>query len=666
MSSTSSSSKAQDRKQDVSSVSCAACCAVDGNHGDDADLETLIFAAVIGGQSMVWGLAVNLTPPDLFSKPYWMLHGWLAASAFIVAISLGRPLVKTLFANLAARRLSVEGLFFVTALGGFVASLIATFTGVGDVYYEVVAIVLAIYTVGKRIGRRTREKIAAEVKQAEQAFHFCTLIEDDGQHQRVPVDEVVSGSRVLVGAGEQVTVDGIVEEGNGWLDASMVNGEPEPIYVAYGESVKAGSWLRSGELRVKVERAGGSRELDSIFASLREAFEHASQIEKWTDRLTQRFLPFVLTVSLLTGVAWTLISGWAVGLFNAMAVLLVACPCALGLATPIAVWRGLVRLASKGIVSRDVHLLDALGTTREIFWDKTGTLTETRSEIVETRFALSQEWSESALLDLVSTVESAFDHPIAETLQAVGESRSDWTLKSPEWNAGSGIRVEVKTGQEQVHQVRIGAMSALMSAGVELDETLAIGGLPEGKRIALAVDGRVLALFIIRETLRSDALQTLSDLKALGVRSTILTGDPEPVWGNGIGMARMHSGLSAMTKAEFVERSAENGSSPVLIGDGINDAPGMHVAAASISMASGTPLTQAVGSGVLVTNRLSALPDAIRLSRETLRRIHQNLYFSAGYNAIGIGLAAMGWLHPVVAAVLMLGSSFWVSWRAVR
>ncbi|MEM7671913.1 MAG: HAD-IC family P-type ATPase [Verrucomicrobiota bacterium] len=661
-----SSSGAREPLSENSTAQCSACCAVDGQPDDEAGLETLIFAAVIGGQSMVWGLAVNLTPPELYSKPYWMLHGWLAASAFIVAVSLGGPLLRNFVENLRAKRLSVEGLFLVTALGGFVASAIATFTGVGDVYYEVVAIVLAIYTVGKRIGKRTREKIAQEVAQAEQAFHFCTLVDEHGGLQRVPVDEVVAGSQVRVEAGEQITVDGIVESGNGWVDTSVINGEPEPRYIGYGEAVKAGSWLRSGNLGVKVERAGGSRELDSIFASLKRAFESSSQIEKWTDRLTRRFLPFVLIVSLLTGVTWSLIAGWAECLFNAMAVLLVACPCALGLATPIAVWRGLVRLAGVGVISRDVRLLDALGSTREIFWDKTGTLTEKRSEVLETRFAMNADWSESVLLDLLATVEGAFDHPIAATLAPLGTSRSDWQLSEPEWNAGTGVRARVRLGQKGVHEVRIGVMATLLKSGLEVSETLAIGNLPEGKRVALAIDGQILALFIVREILREDALNTLSSLDAMGIRSTILTGDPEPVWGNGIGAARLHGGLTAMTKADFVERAANGGLSPVLIGDGINDAPGMHAAAASLSMASGTPLTQAVGSGILVSDRLSVLPDAIRLSRETLRTIHQNLYFSAGYNSIGIGLAAMGWLHPVVAAVLMLGSSFWVSWRAVR
>ena len=647
-------------------VTCSACCAVDGQPDHEPDLEALIFATVTGGQSMVWGLAVNLTPPVLFSTPYWMLHGWLAASAIIVAFALGLPLLKTLFANLKARRISVEGLFVVTALGGFIASLVATFTGEGDVYYEVVAIVLAIYTFGKRVGRRTREKIVAEVEQAEQAFHFCSLIDESGETQRVPVDEVLPGSRVEVSAGEQLTVDGVVESGNGWLDTAMTTGEPEPFYVEKGATVKAGAFLRNGGLVVSVERSGGSRELDEIFRSLREAFTHASQIERWTDRLTQQFLPFVLSASLLTGIVWTFLLGWAVGLFNAMAVLLVACPCALGLATPIAVWRGLVRLAGKGIVSRDVRLLDALGTTREIFWDKTGTLTEARLEIVEARFAVEEPWSENELKSLAATVESAFDHPIAECLQAAGIANEDWKVQQPRWVAGKGVSAQVKHLTQGSLHVQMGALSSLMKAGAQVSETLAIGSLPEGKRIGLAVDGTVRALFIIREVLRPDAVEVLATLEAEGIRSTILTGDPEPVGGQGIGVAKIHSGLSAMTTAEFVERSSNEGLNPVLVGDGFNDAPGMHAAAGSIAMASGTQLTQVVGAGVLVTEKLQSIVEGIRISREVLRRIHGNLYFSAGYNAIGIGLAALGWLHPVVAAVLMLGSSLWVSWRAVR
>ena len=192
-------------------------------------------------------------------------------------------------------------------------------------------------------------------------------------------------------------------------------------------------------------------------------FKNASQIEKWTDQLTRRFLPFVLVAGAITFTAWTAIESWQVGLFNAMAVLLVACPCALGLATPIAVWRGLVRLAGKGVISRDVKLLDALGTAREIFWDKTGTLTLPELEIIETRYAGDDLFSDEALKVIVSTVETAFDHPIATTLSKLEEPDSREMGSS--MGTECGVKASVKSINTQAHEVVIGDMRSVLAGG---------------------------------------------------------------------------------------------------------------------------------------------------------------------------------------------------------
>ena len=422
-------------------------------------------ALVLAGQSMVLGLGINLASPTYGSSTYWWLHGALIVSALVSIGLLGPRLARESWRAARAGRITVEALFVVSCVGALGGSLVATFAGEGSVYYEVVAIVLVVYSVGKRIGSASRDRVLREVASYRETFDTAREILPSGEEQTVPVNRIHPGALVRIDPGEPVPVDGLIREGSGYLEQSQLTGEPIPVVGRPGGPIHAGSWSVDGTFVVEATEESGHRTIDRILDWVEKARERPSRLQTWADRTIGWFFPVVLTVAVLTFAGWLLAgSGWAAALFNSMAVLLVACPCALGLATPIAVWKGMFRLAERGFLCRHGEAFDALARSRRIFFDKTGTLSEARLIVRDFQILPGCPVDPDDLRDRVAAVESGQEHPVARALARLAEKPVTRVIERTIL-PGRGIEATVETAASGAGSQSARATRSISSAG---------------------------------------------------------------------------------------------------------------------------------------------------------------------------------------------------------
>lgn len=640
---------------------------------DDLDLRLsrawlrIAIAGVFAGQGMVFSLALNMTPPPFASPAYIILHGGLILSSLLVMAFLGGPLFASTWTMLRSRRISIEGLFTLSLIGAFVGSIVGSITGQGDVFYEVVAIVIAIYTFGRMLGERSQAKLKLESARLRERFDRACVEGACGQWTECPVAEVAVGARVRVEPGAAFAVDGVILEGLGYVQETALTGEPLPVVRRPGDRVKAGTWAVDNRFILEVEHSLGSRELDTILQAVEGVDGRPSDLQTQANDLIRFFLPIVVGVGLATAVGWGLWSSWEDAVLHSMAVLLVACPCALGLATPVALSQGLFRLAQMGLVSRDGALIDALARTRKVFFDKTGTLSEASLRVMELWVAETLPVERELLLAAACGAEADLPHPVARALAQylkTYESASPARVKDLRLIPGQGLQFRMQGSQPGAHFVEVGEAS-LGGSPAALEAVVRQLHEKRGKRIFVWVDGQVVACFVLQEHLREGVDAVWQRLEALGVNSHILTGDPLPevrIPENVL----LEAGLASADKVHRVAAAYLAGESPLFVGDGINDAASMRAASGSVAMGSGTGLARSAAMGQLVGDRIEVLPDAIVLARGIHQRLRANLTYAAAYNLLGMVLAAAGLLHPVAAAMIMLISSFWVTTRALR
>jgi len=638
---------------------------------DDLDLKLsrawlrIAIAGVFAGQGMVFSLALNMTPPPFASMAYWILHGGLILSALAVMTFLGGPLFASTLAMFRGRRLSIEGLFTLSLLGAFVGSVVGSLTGQGSVYYEVVSIVIAIYTFGRMLGERSQAKMKLESARLRERFDRVTVQSEEGDWRECSLAEVSVGTLVRVEPGGPFTVDGIIQTGVGYVQETALTGEPLPVVRRAGDRVRAGAWSVDSRFELVVEQGAGTRELDAILQTVEGADGRPSQVQTQANDLIRIFLPIVVAVSAATALFWGLTGTWMDAVLNSMAVLLVACPCALGLATPVAISQGLFRLAQLGLVSRDGALIDALARTRRVFFDKTGTLSESDLRVTELWVDTDLPIKRNELLASVLAAESGLEHPVARALTKYLKSEGidgACELQNLQVIAGKGIAYDLVAGEFR-HPFQVGEAS-LAESEQAIEEVVEALHESKGRRVFVYLDDRVVACLVLGERLRLGVDQIWATLDALEIRSHILTGDPLPALTLPQGV-KIEQGLSSADKVERVRDSVGAGESPLFVGDGINDVAAMLQASGSIAMHSGAGLTRSVAMGQLSEDQIEVIPQAVSLSRAILRKLRGNLLYAFVYNLIGMALAATGLLHPVAAALIMLVSSFWVTARAL-
>lgn len=611
---------------------------------------------VLAGQGMMFGLGLNLAdpPPAYGSGPYIALHGLLALSAVAVMVLLGGPLFRGLWAAMRRGRPTLEALFVMSAGGAWAASVAASITGEGAIYYEVVAIVMVIFTIGRGVAERTRAKVAEAAAAWRERFDIAHVECADGRREPWPVAAVVPGrDRVVVAPGEPIPVDGVIAAGEGFVQEQALTGEPAPVRRAEGDRVRAGTWSVDGRLLLEVTAAAGERELDGILATVAIATHQPPVRQRQAERILAWFVPGVALAAILTFIGWWTLGGdsAAAALIKAMAVLLVACPCAFGLATPMAVWAALLGLGRLGVVARHGALLDALARADLFVFDKTGTLSE--GSLAVSEFRIEPAWRERAnwLRAAVAAAEAELPHPVARALVKAGEGAGESVrVAGLAVVPGRGLKAIVSDSGGATHELDIGPAADAPKSG--------------SPRLDVAVDGVRAAVIDLEETLRDGADAAIDGLQRIGIRSVVLTGDPNPAWRE-ISGAPVESGMSAADKADRVRGWNTSGSRIVVVGDGVNDTGAMAVAPAALAIAEGPALARATADGVLLGRDLGRLPEAVELCRALDRRLRQNLSIAVSYNGVGITVAAAGLLHPALAALIMAASSVTVAARVL-
>lgn len=617
-------------------------------------------ALALAGQGMVFGLGYNNAlaageAPERSSFVYWGLHGVLILSAVAVIGLLGGPLLKESCRALRDMRFSVEALFVLSAAGALIGSLVSTITGAGSVYYEVVSLVLCVYAIGKQVGAIQKGQLGAAVSSFRRAFDTATVQTLDGGREKIPVSQLDNTHVVLVAPGEPIPVDAVITEGSGYIRETSLTGEPVPVTRKAGDEVLAGTWSIDGNLTL-APKLGQRRTIDQILELLESAPATPSRLQKTADKLMQVFVPVVSLTSLATFAGWYFLSEgpWWDALFNSMAVLLVACPCALGLAMPTGIWGGLFYLSQRGVVGRHGYLLDTLAECRTVIFDKTGTLSQFDLG-VDTSQLGHGDMERFRLIDEMASLGAASHHPVSQALAGLSEVRLP--VGSVHIYPGAGIG-GVVNGDSLV----VGELELLKEKGVRLPSELPAG---RGKPVYVARSGVFAGALFLNEVLRDEAEATLHALQELGCQCRILSGDPGSEHAS-IGGVPVEGGLSPEAKAERVLRASENGDEVLFVGDGVNDVLAMQASHSSLAIDLGAALATEFADGLLVEGRVSALPGAIRHARKLKSALQGNLLFAIAYNLLGMGLAAGGVLHPVVAALLMVGSSALVSYRALR
>ncbi|MDD5260831.1 MAG: heavy metal translocating P-type ATPase [Methylacidiphilales bacterium] len=621
------------------------------------------FAALIAGQTMTFSLGINDSPPQGMERT--ILHSILAGSALLVFLLIGLPLAAEAWRQLRAGRIVIEQMFLLGIAGAYGASLHSSLTGEGAIYYEVVAILLAIYTLGTLVSRNRREAALESSESLRRQYDRCFRLNNEGVASECAVEDVRPGDQIVVYPGSGIPVDGRIAEGTAFIRETAMTGEPFPVVRKAGDPVLAGSVVLDEKLVIEAASSGKSRKLDLLLARIDQARQLPSSIQKEADRLITWFLPSVLFISIATFIGWTLARGWVVGLFNGLAVLVVACPCAMGMATPIGIMSALNAFARRGLVACSGDLIEALARINTVVFDKTGTLSEDTLQLVE--FAVEPGFEREKLRRWIGAIQAGSAHPIARAFK-------DWApgipagikAKKIEVIPGAGVRGVVME-KSISYRLAIGNISVLAQKEARPSKLLknlrAKGG--SLMEIHVTVDGKAAAVALLRENLRAGSKKIMEELRGMDLRVEVMSGDRMERLEE-LGLQGARADLTPEEKRRLVEDMEAVGKRVLFVGDGVNDSAAMSCATTSIALASGADLTREVADGQLFGSDLRAIPWARRQAVRVMRGIRQNLWISIFYNVIGISLAASGTLHPVAAAVLMLVSSVTVTWRALR
>jgi heavy metal translocating P-type ATPase len=619
--------------------------------------------AAIAGQTMLLSLAVNLSEPTGATRS--LLHGALIVATAAVLLILGGPLLRSARDAWRAREASIDFLFLAGMAGALLASLQSTFTGIGAVYYEVVAVLLTVYSAGRTLGAQSRARALAEARQLREAFEECRLVQSDGTTRMTTVGSVQAGNRVRVLAGEAIPIDGRIECGQAFIRETPLTGEPFPVVRRAGDRVHAGSFAEDGDLLVQATVPGTTRGLDNLLAQVEQARETRSALQAQADRVVRWFLPAVLLVALGTFGFWTFHDHWATGLFHAMAVLLIACPCAMGLATPIALWNALAVLASRGIIARHADLISRLADVDRMVFDKTGTLSGDEASLIDLA-AVGDARHRRELVGMLTAVQMRTPHPVARAFLSLQDPTApEVTVRSLKTVPACGVDAWLQTAAGREIHLRIGQREFVKDWTPEGPLLTSLSHAPGDHLVYVEMDGTLVAIASIRERLRDSARRTLEALRALRVPSVVLTGD-RAERAKELGLSDVHAGMTPLDKMRYIQEEQARGQRIGFVGDGVNDAPAMRTANVSIALGHGAAVTTASADAVLYGGDLQQIPWAVALCRQVRDSIRSNLIFAAVYNVLGVSIAAAGWLHPVVAALLMVVSSAIVSWRALR
>jgi len=652
---------------------------------DDVELRSLrirlVAAFVLAGPVIAMAMI-----PDLQFR-YWQ---WASlALATPVVVWAGRPFHAAAWANLKHGAATMDTLVSVGTLSAFLWSVYALFLGTagqpgmrhgfeltvtrrdgaGNIYLEVAAGVTLFVLAGRYFEKRSKRRAGAALRALLELGAKDVAVLRDGTETRIPADQLLTGDNFVVRPGEKIATDGTVVAGSSAVDASMLTGESVPVEVGVGDAVTGATVNAGGRLVVRATRVGDDTQLARMAKLVEAAQSGKAEVQRLADRISGVFVPVIIAIALATLGVW-LGAGFPVtaALTAAVAVLIIACPCALGLATPTALLVGTGRAAQFGVLIKGPEVLESTRKIDTIVLDKTGTVTTGKMTLLDVITDAGTD--RGTLLRYAGALEDASEHPVAQAI-AKGAKAELGALPAPEdFTAvdGAGAR-----GVVDGHAVVVGRESLLADWGRHLDaELLAAKARAEGEgktAVAVGWDGRARGIVVVTDTVKPTSAEAVRQFKLLGLTPVLLTGDNATVANriaDEVGIVHVFAEVMPADKVAAVKRLQSEGKVVAMVGDGVNDAAALATADLGLAMGTGTDVAIEAADLSLVRGDLRAAADAIRLSRRTLRTIKTNLFWAFGYNIAAIPLAAIGLLNPMLAGAAMAFSSVFVVGNSLR
>lgn len=576
-----------------------------------------------------------------------MPGGYQFFFATIVQVYGGWGFYVQTYRSLKMRMLGMDALVVIATSAAYLFSAIAWVIGYGaDLYFETGSVVIALVLCGRLIEMRARSR----AKEGMQSLLKLTPVKarrvTDGKDEVVPIEDVVVGDLLSVATGETIPTDGRVMQGETSVDESMITGESLPVSKQKGDEVIGGTINQEGAVVIECEKVGGESVLGRMIALVEEAQASKPKIQELVDRVSSYFIPIVVVIALVTLIVtwWTL--SFEEAIVNSVATLVIACPCALGLATPIVVMVSGAKAARQGILVKNYAALELAGKVKEIVFDKTGTVTEGKMK-------LAAAPTDQRVLQIARSLASHSTHPLAK---AIGDGEGGADPKEVREEFGKGVMATVDG-----KRVYLGSESFLRDMGVHIEEKL-----PPQTAVLIGEEDQLLGAFLFEDQLREDAPATIAALRSMHIHTTLLSGDKKEVvdrLATKLHFDEAYGEVSPEGKAEFIEKI---GRLCAMIGDGVNDALALSKADVAIAMGSGTDVAMETAEIGLMRPHISTLLDVIHLGKKTKMRIIQNLILAFGYNVIALPFAAFGFVNPMVAAFAMSASSILVVTNSLR
>ena len=631
--------------------------------------------AMVGHRLELFSMATQSWVEFVLSLPIVLWAGW--------------PFFKRGWESVVNRSPNMWTLISLGTGAAFVYSVVATFApqvfpdsfiamGRVAVYFEAAAVIISLTLLGQLLELKARSQTSAAIKSLlGLSPKTARRIGVDGKEEDIPLSNVHVGDMLRVRPGEKVPVDGVVTEGSSALDESMLTGEPLPITKRVGDKLIGATLNTSGALVMRSEHVGSATMLSQIVQMVAQAQRSKAPMQRMADVVAGYFVYGVVAAAVLTFFAWGMFGpepSWVFGLINAVSVLIIACPCALGLATPMSIMVATGRGATQGVLFRDAAAIENLRKVDTLVIDKTGTLTEGRPAFDSVVAATGFDGTE--VLRLAASLDQGSEHPLAETIVRAAKEKNMALSKPENFDSGSGIGVK---GQVDGKQLALGNTTLMQQIGIAVDTILlqAEALRAEGASVMyLAVDGKLAGLLAVSDPVKASTPEALSTLKAAGLRIVMATGDgltTAKAVGKRLGIGEVHGEVKPGDKLTLIEQLQSEGHVVAMAGDGINDSPALAKADVGIAMGTGTDVAMNSAQVTLVKGDLRGIAIALGLSNATVTNMKQNLAFAFVYNALGIPIAAgllypfTGWLlSPMIAALAMSLSSASVIFNALR
>ena len=601
----------------------------------------------------------------------WMIPPvWQFVLASVVQLWLAVPFYKSAWASIKGGLANMDVLVTIGTVSIYLYSVYMLFFsphaahGMAHVYFEVGVMVIGFVSLGKFLEHRTKKSSLNSLGLLLKLTPTQVNVQRDGEWKQLPIDQVQIGDLIRANHGERIAADGIIESGSGWADESHLTGESNPEEKKAGGKVLAGALMTEGSVVYRATQLGSQTLLGDMMNALSEAQGSKAPIARVADKAAAVFVPAVVGIALLTFIVTWLVKGdWTVALMHAVAVLVIACPCALGLATPAAIMVGMGKAVKHGIWFKDAAAMEEAAHVDAVVLDKTGTLTEGRPQVAAVYCVPDSGFDEDALYRIAAAVEQNAAHPLARAIVSAAQARGldIPAAQNAQTVVGAGITAEVEG-------VGLGKAGKAEFAELTLPK-FSDGVWDIASIVAVSVDNKPIGAFALADALKADTAEAVGRLKKHNIDVYIMSGDNQGTVeyvAKQLGIVHAFGNMSPRDKAAEVQKLKAAGKTVAMVGDGINDAPALAAANVSFAMKGGADVAEHTASATLMQHSVNQLADALLVSQATLKNIKQNLFFAFFYNILGIPLAALGFLNPVIAGAAMAASSVSVLGNALR